>query len=88
MEVEPLFASEQEWLRAIQTTGFAVLELQLYLDSHPEDPDAIEDYTVLAKRLKTLKHNYEHEIGPLTGFYAETPQAPTLWVEQPWPWEH
>ena len=79
---------EMGLMRDLQSTGFASLELQLYLDSHPDDADALQDYATIATRLRALRKAYERQVGPLIGFGDDHTINREGWVEQPWPWEY
>ncbi len=83
-----MIAYDNNLMIDLQATSFALLEIQLYLDSHPGDPDALQDYATLNKRLRTLRKTYEQQYGPLTGFGDERVANRAGYVEQPWPWEY
>lgn len=72
----------------IQEMEFVALELNLYLDTHPEDKDAVNDYNCAAENLEILKREYESECGPLFNFgFSENLCNDWQWIEGPWPWE-
>jgi len=72
-------------LEQIQIANFAVIEVTLFLDSHPSDKKALEYYN----KYRTIKKNtvaeYEAKYGPLTIYGNEFDSW--KWVETPWPWE-
>ena len=72
----------------IQEMEFVALELNLYLDTHSCDADALNDFNCAVEMLKKCKKTYEMEFGPLLNFgmggYAKEIWQ---WVEHPWPWE-
>ncbi|WP_133253954.1 spore coat protein CotJB [Paenibacillus xerothermodurans] len=74
-------------LQELQTVEFVCVELNLYLDTHPHDVQAIEQYNQFAHKLKELKHRFELEFGPLKHFGHSYSRAPWQWVETPWPWQ-
>ena len=74
-------------LRQIQEYDFAVNELTLYLDSHPNDMKAIEKHLALAKDLDVLKMAYTKEFGPLTACDGSR-AGKWNWINSPWPWEN
>lgn len=80
-------ALDMDLMLELQSTGFALLEIQLYLDIHPYDSNALLDYSILTKRMKTLRKAYEQQVGPIIGYGEEHTSHRTGWVEQPWPWE-
>ena len=75
-------------LRKVQEMEFVAVELNLYLDTHPCDQEAIHDFNCAAEMLRKYKEKYECEFGPLLnfGFSATSPEK-WQWVESPWPWE-
>lgn len=71
----------------IMAEEFTAVEFNLYLDTHPEDEKALNEYNDTVERLNQLKMEYEKEYGPLTNFGYATSEYPWRWVEEPWPWE-
>ncbi|MDQ0337782.1 spore coat protein JB [Caldalkalibacillus uzonensis] len=71
----------------LQAVEFALVEVQLYLDTHPDDPRAVQDYNYLSQQLHCLKQEYERHYGPLMHFGFSMTSLPHAWVETPWPWE-
>lgn len=73
-------------LQAVNQTGFAVVEANLYLDTHPCDREALSYLNQMLEAYKNAKTAYEAQFGPLTaGGAAEN--AYWTWVSDPWPWE-
>lgn len=79
--------TSKELLNAIQKYGFYSIDLNLYLDNHPNDEKAKKDYDLISHRLNSLIHKYENEYGPLTNFGTSFKNDSEKWVNQPWPWE-
>ena len=77
---------EQALLERIGETRFACVELQLYLDTHPNDAIATADFNCYAEQLRELVRRYESTYGPLLNF-GENVFAAGSWVDQKWPWE-
>ncbi|TCT16290.1 spore coat protein JB [Natranaerovirga pectinivora] len=75
-------------LREIQELEFAGIELNLYLDTHPDCERALMDYNMISKELNKKKRMYEMHYGPLTNFAESPSQFPFAWVDGPWPWEN
>ena len=75
-------------LRKIQEIQFVASELNLYLDTHPCDSEALNDFNCAVDMLRKYKKEYEEKYGPLLNFgmggYSEEPWQ---WVEDPWPWQ-
>ena len=74
----------QELLDQIKALDFAVIELGLYLDTHPEDKKALCMHREYTKQLKDLKDKYQKMYGPLSIYF---PCNKWRWIENPWPWE-
>ena len=77
-------SARADLLKQIMSLDFALTELQLYLDNHPEDEKALCLYRKYAKELRDLKESYQKVYGPLT---KEFPCNKWRWLEEPWPWE-
>ena len=73
-----------EMLKQIKCLNFAIIDLGLYLDTHPEDTKAICLHNKYCKELKELKDAYQKVYGPLSIYY---PCNIWRWLEEPWPWE-
>ena len=74
----------EKMLMEIRELGFSVVELGLYLDTHPEDQRALCLHRKYVKELKELKDKYQKVYGPLSIYY---PCNKWRWLEEPWPWE-
>lgn len=79
--------SRGEMMKKIQEVEFATIDLNLYLDNHPENQRALMDYNSLTSELINLKRIYEMKYGPLTNFGYAPSKYPWQWIESPWPWE-
>lgn len=76
--------TREEMLHQIKCYNFAVIELGLYLDTHPDDERALCLHNNYCKTLKELKDKYQKVYGPLSIYY---PCNKWRWLEEPWPWE-
>ncbi len=74
----------EQMLMQIRELNFAVIELGLYLNTHPEDQKALCLHRKYAKELKELMDKYQKVYGPLSIYY---PCNKWRWLEEPWPWE-
>lgn len=77
-------ATREEMLMKIKEYDFAIVELGLYLDTHPDDEKALCLHNKYCKVLKDLKDKYQKVYGPLSIYY---PCNKWRWLEEPWPWE-
>lgn len=71
----------------LQALEFVVLELALYLDTHPEDTEAFEVFKQYAAMERSGKATYESKFGPLFKENAAT-DATYRWLQEPWPWNY
>ena len=71
----------------MQAIGFALQELALYLDTHPEDCEALELYRAYQKMHHDMMMHYSEECRPLSHSIPVTDRKYT-WVCDPWPWEY
>ena len=76
--------ARREMLQKIRCLEFAINELALYLDTHPDDQKALCLHRKYCKEVKELKDKYQKVFGPLTINY---PCNKWRWLEEPWPWE-
>ncbi len=77
-------SNKQELLSVIQAHEFAITDLCLYLDTHPEDMKALNLHKKYCNDLNAVKSMYQKMYGPLTINY---PCNSWRWIEEPWPWE-
>ncbi len=76
--------AREDLIHQIKCYNFAVIELGLYLDTHPNDERALCLHNSYCKTLKELKDKYQKVYGPLSIYY---PCNKWRWLEEPWPWE-
>jgi spore coat protein JB len=74
-------------LKELQAVDFVIVELTLYLDTHPDDHQAIEQYNRFVHHRMQIAQPFQAEFGPLTSFGYSFSQAPWQWKETPWPWQ-
>ena len=73
-------------LTELQTMGFAIQDMALYLDTHRDDQEALEVYRTLQKIYEEGRRKYEMEYGPLT--HMSVCEGAYRWLDDPWPWEY
>jgi spore coat protein JB len=74
-------------LLKIQELTFGAVDLNLYLDNHPENKNALSDFNAITRELIKAKKLYEAENGPLANFGCSESSYPWEWINEPWPWE-
>ena len=84
MQAERDNCMQEQMLMEIRELNFAVIELSLYLNTHPEDQRALCLHRKYAKELRDLTDKYQKVYGPLSIYY---PCNKWRWLEEPWPWE-
>ena len=73
-------------LTELQTLGFVLQELALYLDTHRDDKEAFEVFKDFQKLYAKGREKYEKDCGPLTHMSAM--ENGYSWLCDPWPWEY
>ena len=77
---------KEQLMKALQEVEFALCEIGLYLDTHPECSEALADHKKLTAGHAELVRSYEQSFGPLTaGSTMNTDYWD--WTATPWPWE-
>lgn len=74
-------------LQQLQEIDFVLVELNLYLDTHPNDPQALQQFNQLVQQRWTLAQRYEENYGPLQNLGRSYSRQPWQWIETPWPWQ-
>jgi len=77
--------NRERLLREVMAADFTVIDLNLYLDTHPNDQRAISIYNASVQRAKMLRAIYERMYGPLTPMFFSS--CPFNWIDKPWPWQ-
>jgi spore coat protein JB len=82
-------ADKQEALmEKLQESEFVAIELNLYLDTHPDDMAALHDYNYAVDNSRMLAARYEASFGPLYNFGLQNNSDKSWqWINSPWPWE-
>lgn len=62
----PQMPSREKLLAWIDQVSFAVVEMNLYLDTHPEDEDALAFFREKVELRKEALKQYAEQYGPLT----------------------
>lgn len=78
--------NREEMLKEVMAADFYLVELNLYLDTHPCDGRALQLFNHSVQRAKIVRDNYERKYGPLTAMNSYS-GFPWQWIDDPWPWE-
>ncbi|MBP3040824.1 spore coat protein CotJB [Bacillaceae bacterium Marseille-Q3522] len=73
-------------LEEIQTVDFVIDELVLYLDTHPYDRQAIQQYNQFAHYSRQLKQHFETQYGLFQKGGINNRDDYWTW-SGPWPWQ-
>ncbi len=84
-EVKPM-NEQAELLTYIDTLGFAMIDLNLYLDIFPEDKNMIKLFNQYREEKENLMKEYEMKYGPITLSSNSLNSFPWSWDDMPWPW--
>ena len=64
---------------------FAAFDVQLYLDTHPHDRQALSLFDKYQRSSQRFRREFENMYGPITADAAIYDSW--RWVNDPWPWE-
>ena len=84
MNKEARNTTRESLLERIRALGFVKGELELFLDTHPDCPAALDYFTDARDELTRLTEEYEKAFGPLT--YTGVTGDTWSWVDAEWPW--
>ena len=79
-------SEKEEMLVNIGQYSFMAHEMNLYLDTHPNDREALNKFQEFRNKADELIKNYERKYGPLTISGNVSNQTPFNWVTTKWPW--
>lgn len=82
----PPLTEREALLKQITILDFMTLDLQLFLNTHPQNAEALEMYNVCAQNAAAAKRIYEQQFSSLVGFRSENPRE-WVWQAEPWPWQ-
>ena len=77
----------EDCLYNILKYNFALTDIDIYLDTHPNDSKIINLYNNYLKEYINLINNYETKYGPLTIDSNYLNNNTWIWKNNPWPWE-
>ena len=74
-----------ELLKCLTAMDFMAVDLALYLNTHPQDEEAVAKYNETITEADKLRQMYETNYGPLCS-YRSMSRKKWTWVNNPWPW--
>ena len=77
-----------ELLKKLSELDFIAVDLGLFLNTHPDNTEAILAYNQVITAADAVRMKYEETYGPLCSFrsYASNTNHWT-WIHDPWPWQ-
>ena len=66
--------------------GFCAVDMMLYLDTHPDDEEALNYFNQCTALYNAAKQSYQEQFGPLNAF-SEQERSSWDWNTAPMPWE-
>lgn len=85
-DVKPL-NEQAELLTYIDILTFASIDLNLYLDVHPDDAEMIKLYNTYSDELRKMVYEYENKYGAINTNSKALESYPWNWIKGPFPWE-
>ena len=64
--------NQEELLKSLMELDFIAVDLGLFLNTHPDDSDAIAAYNQVITAADTVRMKYEETFGPLCSFRQYT----------------
>lgn len=78
---------KEELLLEIMELTFAIVDLNLYLDLHPNDEKMLSKFKNLVEKSCQKEMEYVQKYGPLE--LIDNDECETFeWIKDPWPWEN
>lgn len=73
--------------RRLMMNQFAVNEVVLFLDTHPNNREALAAFEKYRSQSVALRKEYEEKYGMIDMFSPNNCADKWTWVDSPWPWE-
>ncbi len=80
--------NRDELIKRLTILDFLAVDLQLYLDIHYDDKEAIEKYNSVIKEADAIRAMLEKTNGPIFSFRSFSDSDDFTWIDNPWPWEN
>jgi spore coat protein JB len=78
--------SRNELMHTIQVLGFVLMDVGLYLDTHPKDKAALSFFNKYNYLYQGARAEYQKNYGPLTPAGTNDTNS-WSWIDEPWPWQ-
>ncbi|HEX3027330.1 MAG TPA: spore coat protein CotJB [Clostridia bacterium] len=74
-------------LNNLSAVAFSMVDLHLFLNTHPENASAIALFSQYRQKYMALVAEYERMYGPLSAVNGVQDNR-WAWIRSPWPWEY
>lgn len=78
--------NKTEMMRKVQMLNFILIDVGLFLNTHPTDKAALSFFNKYNALYRSAKNEYEQTYGPLT-IYGTNDTNSWSWIDEPWPWQ-
>lgn len=78
---------KKELMHHINVISFAVDDVSLFLNTHPDDCRARQSFEKWNSERQQALHEYADNFGPLTLDSACSDADCWSWINDPWPWQ-
>ena len=80
--------NHDELLKKLSALDFIAVDLALFLNTHPDNNEAIQAYNQVITAADTVRMKYEEAFGPLCSFRSYAANTNHWeWTHDPWPWQ-
>lgn len=80
--------NRDELLKKLSELDFIAVDLALFLNTHPENSEAIQAYNQVITAADAVRMKYEEAYGPLCSFRSYAANTNHWeWNNDPWPWQ-
>jgi spore coat protein JB len=78
--------NQKQLMNYISAVGLALDDVTLFLDTHPNNPEALTFYNNCKEMRMQAMSDYNRFYGPLTRFNVNSGNE-WKWTQGPWPWQ-
>ena len=78
---------KKDMLRRLTVLDFVAVDLQLFLNTHPDEAEALTAYNQTVTESAALRQEYERLYGPLVSYRSPELSNNWRWSDNPWPWQ-
>ena len=78
--------TREETLRRVEMLDFALADVNIFLNNHPNDTAALNFYNQDNQLHKQAVAQFEESFGPMTASGVNIEDG-WSWIDKPWPWE-